>query len=117
MEYVPAVAPIDYAQRAKPWRAAIVQALNALDAETGQAGTILVSAAAQLIRRAVGGDAQALRELADRMDGKPAQDVALPPGSELGVSFVIRGPAPMSREDWTATYGAQKDTRPPIEPD
>lgn len=69
-----------YAKNKGIWRDAIRRALaknrDALDA-----------CASQLVAAAMGGDLQALKELGDRLDGKPAQSLALtdPDGGPLRI--------------------------------
>lgn len=101
------IKPIDYARRSNPFRQALVQALDSLDAEHGAPGTSLVLAARELILSAVAGDSSALRDLADRLDGKPAQDVALPAGAEMAVQYVVRGPPIMDRATWCEVNNIQ----------
>lgn len=72
-----ALRPISYAE-AQPFRAALIQGLEILDSELGVPGSSLVSAAVHLLRQAVErGNGEALRQLADRLDGKPAQSIAV----------------------------------------
>lgn len=68
------------ATKGRPWREAIDRAIkrnrDALDA-----------CAASLLAAAMNGDMQALKELGDRLDGKPAQSLALtdPDGGPLRI--------------------------------
>lgn len=66
--------PIDYNKGRLPFRAALVRALEEYDA-TLPPGSALILAASNLIAQATQGNANALREIADRLDGKPAQSV------------------------------------------
>lgn len=63
------------AARAKMWRSAIERALEARGA--GDRLAALNSLASKLLDRAEEGDLGALRELGDRLDGKPAQSVTV----------------------------------------
>ena len=59
------------ATKNRPWREAINRALAQHD------GQKLRTIAEKLIAQAEAGDIQAIKELADRLDGKPAQQVQL----------------------------------------
>lgn len=63
-----------YKKADRPFRAAIEEAMRQLD-EEGTEGASLTRAAMQLIKRAADGDTNSIKELADRMDGKPTQAV------------------------------------------
>lgn len=69
------------AAKAKMWRAAIERALDAKGA--GDRLAALNELATKLLERCEEGDLGALRELGDRLDGKPAQAIVgdddLPP--------------------------------------
>ena len=69
----------DNAKRAKPWRDAIDRAVAQDD------GKRLRSIAETLLTLATQGDMTAIRELGDRLDGKPHQsvDVGNPDGTNL----------------------------------
>ncbi len=58
----------------KPWRDAVRQAVNELD-ESGEKKLRLL--ARQLVKEGIAGEVSALREIGDRLDGKPAQDISL----------------------------------------
>ena len=49
------------------------------------------------------GDIQAIKELADRLDGKPAQ--AVETTAEVAHRYVIEVPAELSNEEWEKKYG------------
>jgi len=49
------------------------------------------------------GDIQAIRELADRLDGKPAQ--AVETSGEVAHRYVIEAPAQLTNEEWERKYG------------
>ena len=56
----------------KPWAAAIRRALLAND------GQQLRAVADKLVEKAAAGDVQAIKEIGDRIDGKPAQTIQGP---------------------------------------
>lgn len=62
-----------YAARAKVWRAAIERALDRRHARGGKAIDDLAEA---LLDKCAEGDMAAIKELGDRLDGKPAQVIA-----------------------------------------
>jgi ribosomal protein L17 len=68
----------------KPWREAIDRALAQGD------GKKLRSIADKLIDLAAEGDMAAIRELGDRLDGKPAQAITGADGGPLLISDVTR---------------------------
>lgn len=47
----------------------------------------------QLVEKACGGDVQAIREVADRVDGKPPQAITSPDGDAMPVLGVVMVPA------------------------
>ena len=53
----------------KPWRDAIMLAVNELDGDAKK----LRRLAEQLVSQAIAGNVVALKEIGDRLDGKPAQ--------------------------------------------
>ncbi len=80
------------AGKSKDWEAAIRRAL-------GKNRLALERCAMALVRAAEGGDMQALKELGDRLDGKPKQDVG------IEASLTVRGRVsaePMTVEAWQA---------------
>lgn len=58
----------------KPWRDAILLAVNEKTPENERK---LRALAQRLVREAMGGDVAALKEIGDRLDGKPKQQVAV----------------------------------------
>lgn len=82
--------PIDYGKGKAPTRQSIIRALQRRDGMVP--GATLTDAADSLIEAAVNGSLAAWRELRDTLDGKPAPEIALAPGTELGVQYVLRGP-------------------------
>lgn len=70
------------ATKNKPWAEAINRALLAED------GQKLRALAERLIERAIEGDVPALKEVGDRMDGKPAQAITNADGGNLVLEVV-----------------------------
>jgi len=66
---------IDYAKSKLPARQSIVARLQARDEALGMPGATLSSIIDARISRAQEGDLPAIREIVDRLDGKPAQTV------------------------------------------
>jgi hypothetical protein len=78
----PTVAPdaslITYGKGRSPYRAAIVAAMQKIEAEQGlPPGRVLTEIAERLVLSAREGDKHAAYHIADRLDGKPVQDVAM----------------------------------------
>ena len=87
-----------YAKRAAKWRDALERAMAAQD-EGKAEGSTLFKIATQVINRALDGDQKAIEELANRLDGKPAQSLAVsgPDGGPVQIEeIVIRGIDPAS---------------------
>lgn len=100
----PPIEPIAYGKGKNPYRAAIVAALQRIESEQGlPPGRVLTEIAERVVMAARDGDKGAAYHIADRLDGKPSQEVGVTGGV---VSYVIRGPAPMTREEWVRTYGS-----------
>ena len=72
------------ATKNKPWSDAINRALLAND------GQKLRALADKLIDKALEGDVQALKEIGDRVEGKPAQVLATDPDNPLGFEIIER---------------------------
>ena len=51
------------------------------------------------------GDIQAIKELADRLDGKPTQ--AVETAGEVAHRYVIEVPADLTGEEWEKKYGGE----------
>lgn len=66
--------------KTKPWRDAIMRAVSRR--ETGKDPQALEKLADKLIDAALSGDMQAIKEIGDRIDGKPAQAVVGDAGSD-----------------------------------
>ena len=71
-------------QRDKPFRDALRLAIA--DADDNPRKLRLV--AEKLVDRALEGDVQAIKEVADRLDGKPAQALTDPDGGPISVAVV-----------------------------
>lgn len=78
------------AAKAKVWTAAVERALSARSALDRK--DALEACANALIDKAMEGDMTALKELGDRLEGKPAQAVSLsgPNGGEIPLSVAVR---------------------------
>ena len=72
----------------KMWRAAICRAVEKRGVERGQA---LDEIAEKLLALCDAGEIQAIKELGDRLDGKPAQVLAGDPDAPLQTRLVIGG--------------------------
>lgn len=72
----------------KPWSDAIRRALLAND------GTKLRSLAEKLVERGLEGDISALREIGDRVEGKPKQEIAGQVTGDIKVEIVRFSKAP-----------------------
>ena len=85
----------DYASRGLPWRNSLARAIAQED------GKRLRRAAEQLLDLAAAGEAWAVKELGDRLDGKPAQQltVAGDAASPLTIALV--------------SYAANREPDPP----
>jgi hypothetical protein len=80
----------------KPWRDAIQRAIHrtADDGKTKR----LEMLADQLVTEALKGDVSALKEIGDRLDGKPRQEIE---ATVERTTFVIRAPEPaQTTEEW-----------------
>jgi hypothetical protein len=75
------------AKRAAKWRDALERALSARDGD--KPGSTLFHIADRAIGEALAGDKDARAEIANRLDGKPAQSVTL--GNEDGEPFKVQG--------------------------
>ena len=74
-----------YAAKDRRWGRAIDKALENRCKSDGQKALIVL--AEQLLIAAENGEGWALKELGDRLDGKPAQSIAV--GNEPGESFKV----------------------------
>lgn len=76
----------------KDWRDAIRRAVAEMRAASadakGKKTKALVLLARKLVDRALDGDIAALKEIGDRLDGKPAQVVSMPDG--LVITRIVR---------------------------
>lgn len=78
------------AKNAKEWQQAIKRALSRYSKENWRAG--LDKCADQFVQAAASGDAWALKEIGDRIEGKPRQQMELsgPDGGEIPMSGTVR---------------------------
>ena len=77
----------------KPFRDALVMEIKSAGADFASLRKI----AAQLIAQAEKGDLGCIKEVADRLDGKPAQ--ALEHSGEVSIPTVMRAPLPEATTD------------------
>lgn len=81
----------------KEWRDAIRLAVNELrdDPESGGKAKALRLLARKLVQKAMDGDVSALKEIGDRLDGKPAQAVEMSgkDGEDLSIKIEFVGAA------------------------
>lgn len=89
-------------QRDKPYRDALRMELAAAEAAGNDMRT-LRSIARKHIALANRGDMAAIKELADRLDGKSAQ--AVETTGEVTHRYVIEAPAVLTSEEWEKKYG------------
>jgi hypothetical protein len=76
-----------YAAKAKMWHAAIQRALDKRGVSRVEA---LDALAEKLLEKCEEGDLSALKELGDRLDGKPAQSVTLAGDEEKPLELNVR---------------------------
>ncbi len=82
----------------KPFREALRIAV--MDKEKGKPRLRML--AESLVKAGMGGDIQAIREIADRLEGKPAQSIDMAVTDERSV---IRSPeVSVTPEDWTTSH-------------
>lgn len=75
-ELYPDSPPIEYGKGKLPFRAATVRALHIVEREDKlPPGDALTAIAVVGVRQAMNGDKESRRDIADRLDGKPAQEV------------------------------------------
>lgn len=79
------------AKKAKRWQDALVKALARFESAEGQiaAGQALDKIAEMVVMKALGGDKDAIAEIGNRLDGKPAQ--AIVGGDEDDPPLMVKG--------------------------
>lgn len=88
----------------KEWAAAVRKAVHEYRTAPDENGKVkkiryLNVLASQLVKSAAGGDMQAMKEVGDRLDGKPTQ--AVEASVETTHNYVARMPSPTdSAEEW-----------------
>lgn len=81
----------------KPWRDALLKAVSKRAGKEGP--QFLEKVADAVVQAAVTGDMQAAKEIGDRLDGKPRQE--LEHTGDVGIPFVITAPeATDSTPEW-----------------
>lgn len=75
------------ASKGKPWRDAIDKALKQFKTDEIKAKTALFNIATKVVEKALDGDKDAIQEIGNRLDGRPAQsvEVAGDPDNPIGV--------------------------------
>ena len=76
------------------WRNNILKALRRYENDTVKRKTALFNIALKVVEKALEGDVTMIREIGDRLDGKPAQAITGPQGEAISlVECVIIAPA------------------------
>jgi len=76
-------------KRAKEWRDALNYALSHYENSSIQKNGALRAIAKELITKALDGDMQAIKEMGDRIDGKPAQAIIGEDGGPLQAAITV----------------------------
>jgi hypothetical protein len=76
------------AKKGNEWRDAIQYAVKAYEADGIERGSALKAIAKKVIGMALEGDIQAVKEIGDRLDGKPVQAVTGGDGGPLTVQIL-----------------------------
>jgi hypothetical protein len=86
----------------KLWRDAIMRAVRRLQSGEGnpQALDLLAD---KTVSMGIGGDMAAIKEIGDRLDGRPAQTVGVGQAPDLDPIETITRP-PITREEWLAIH-------------
>jgi len=74
--------------------------------DSGKKTTYLNRIAAKVVSMAANGDAQAYKELFDRIEGKPAQSIGLGQAEDLKPLEAVVRPV-LSRDEWLALHSAK----------
>lgn len=83
----------------KLFRDALMLVLNREDMDEGKKVKKINKLAAMLVTKGLEGDTQAIKEIRDTVDGKPAQSIGLGQAPDLEpIDAAIR--PPLSREEW-----------------
>ena len=80
------------ATKSKPWSEAIRKACLQYEDDTVKRKEALYRIALRLVEDALGGNAAAMREIGDRLDGKPAQSIVGESDSPLVVNIIKHAP-------------------------
>ena len=116
---MPSVQGATHRKSDKIWRDALMIAAHRTQAETDEVladakAPMLARAAAQCAWLAVSGDVAALKELGDRLDGKPKQQVDHEAGETLGEIFLgWLGSRQLTGQAHHGSNGNGHDTVPP----
>lgn len=77
----------------------------ALKEAHAEGGDKLRMLADQLVQKGIDGDMAALKEIADRLDGKPSQQVEIDHAGSM--NYVVSG-EPVSEADWLKEHGSDE---------
>lgn len=88
-------------------RDALMIAVRRECTDDGKKTTYLNRIAAKVVSQAANGDAQAYKELFDRLEGKPAQSIGLGQAPDLEPIETAVRPT-MTRDQWLALHGGGK---------
>lgn len=89
----------------KIWHHAIMRAVKRpTTEELDETAPRLELLADQLVLKGMAGDVAAMREIGDRLDGKPAQSIGLGQADDLKPLETITRP-PLTREEWLKAHG------------
>jgi hypothetical protein len=77
-----------YARKSKDWEIALRRALERYEGPNVPSGMALARIAESVVQRAIDGDQKAVEEIANRLDGKPAQAVTVAGDPENPVGLV-----------------------------
>ena len=98
------------ARKGKLWTDAIQRALKIWENESRVDGKKALDALAmQLLEKCLEGDMTALKELGDRLEGKPAQSVYV--GEAEDNPHYIASDEPLSDDEWIKQYGSVETSK------
>lgn len=87
----------------KMFRDALMLVLNREDIDDGKKVKKINRLAAMLVTKGLEGDTQAIKEIRDTVDGKPAQSIGLGQAPDLAPLESIVRPI-LTREEWLKTH-------------
>ena len=89
------------AAKGKRWETALTKALARYSDDQVKAGEALDRIAMAVVRKAMKGDQDSITEIANRLDGRPVQQVDM----DTTVRNCDVSADPMSADEWLKTYG------------